>query len=197
MTTQFEERPTDPSSRGSEETAKDKVVAKAGETLEQGKEKAGEVAGQARGAFARTVDERSSELGGRIGTAAESARRMADQLREEGQAGPAGIADQAAERAERLGSYLRASDGDRLVRDVEGFARRQPWAVATGAFVLGIIGARFLKASSERRADVDGAFTRRPNDGESVPIGAGEGLGPVGSPSLGGASPGGSVNYGG
>ena len=197
MTTQFEERPTDTSSGGSEETAKDKVVAKAGEALEQGKEKAGEVAGQARGAFARTVDERSSELGDRIGTVAESTRRMADQLREEGQAGPAGIADQAAERAERLGSYLRESDGDRLVRDVEGFARRQPWAVAAGAFVLGIMGARFLKASAERRADIEGTFTRSANGGESVAGGAGGGLRPVGSPSLGGASPGGSVNYGG
>lgn len=197
MTTQFEERPTDPSSGGSEEQAKDKVVAKAGEALEQGKEKAGEVAGQARGAFARTVDQRSSELGGRIGTVAESARRMADQLREEGQAGPAGVADQTAERAERLGSYLRESDGDRLVRDVEGFARRQPWAVAAGAFVLGIMGARFLKASAERRADFDGTFTRGANGGESVAGGTGEGLRPVGSPSLDTAAPGGSVNYGG
>lgn len=197
MTTQFEEGPTAPSSGGSEETAKDKVVAKAGGALEQGKEKAGEVAGHARGAFARTVDERSSELGGRIGTVAESARRMADQLREEDQAGPAGIADQAAERAERLGSYLRESDGDRLVRDVEGFARRQPWAVAAGAFVLGIMGARFLKASAERRADLEGAFTRGANGGESVAGGTGEGLRPVASPSLGAASPGGSVNYGG
>jgi hypothetical protein len=197
VTTQFEERPTDPSSGGSEETAKDKVVAKAGEALEQGKEKAGEVAGQARGAFARTVDQRSSELGGRIGTVAESARRMADQLREEGQAGPAGIADQTAARAERLGSYLRESDGDRLVRDVEGFARRQPWAVAAGAFVLGIMGARFLKASAERRADFDGTFTRGANGGEPVAGGTGEGLRSVGSPSLDTASPGGSVNYGG
>ena len=58
MTTQFEERPPDTSSGDSEETAKDKVVGVAGEALEQGKEKAGEVAGQARGAFARTLDER-------------------------------------------------------------------------------------------------------------------------------------------
>jgi hypothetical protein len=147
----------------SEESAGGKVVAKAGEALEQGKEKAGEVAGQAKGVVSRTVDERSTELGGKIGTVAESTRRMAGQMREEGQDGPAGLADQAAERAERVGSYLRDADGDRLLEDLEGFARRQPWAVAAGAFILGVVGARFLKASAERRSDLDGTYERREN----------------------------------
>jgi hypothetical protein len=50
-----------------------------------------------------------------------------------------------------LGSYLERSDGDTILRDVEDFGRRQPWAVIAGGVVLGFAASRFLKASSSRR----------------------------------------------
>jgi hypothetical protein len=50
-----------------------------------------------------------------------------------------------------VGQWLESSDGDKLVRDVEGFARRNPWAVAAGGLVLGLTASRFLKASSSER----------------------------------------------
>lgn len=46
---------------------------------------------------------------------------------------------------------MKESDADRILRDVEDFARRQPWALAAGAFVVGLLGSRFVKASSSRR----------------------------------------------
>ena len=61
------------------------------------------------------------------------------------------MAEQVADRAESFGSYLRDADGERLLRDVEDVARRQPWLVAAGGLALGFAASRFLKASSSRR----------------------------------------------
>ena len=58
------------------------------------------------------------------------------------------------DRLERLGNYLTDADSDRMLRDVEDFARRQPWLVAGGGMLLGLFGSRLLKASSSRRYEL-------------------------------------------
>jgi hypothetical protein len=78
-------------------------------------------------------------------------RSMAEQLRSQGKDTPARVAEQVADRAEWFGSYLRDADGERLLRDAEDVARRQPWLVAAGGLALGFAASRFLKASSSRR----------------------------------------------
>ena len=118
---------------------------------EQAKAKAKEAAGEARGRVRDEVDRRSTEIGGRVGSSAGDARSVADELRKQGKDAPARYVEQAADRAERLGSYLERSDGDRIVRDVEDFARRNPWAVAAGGLALGFAASRMLKASSSER----------------------------------------------
>ena len=85
-------------------------------------------------------------------------RSVSESLREQGKDQPAKLAEQAADRAERLGSYLKESDADRILGDVEDFGRRQPWAVIAGGVALGLVASRFLKASSidryERRSSI-------------------------------------------
>ncbi len=78
-------------------------------------------------------------------------RSVGDQLREQGKDQPAKLADQAADRAERLGSYLKDNDADRILGDLEDFGRRQPWAIVAGGVALGVVSSRFLTASSSRR----------------------------------------------
>jgi uncharacterized protein (TIGR02271 family) len=78
----------------------------------------------------------------------ERIRSVGEQLRAQGKDGPAKLADQAAERTERLGGYLSQSDADRILGDVEDLARRQPWAVVAGGIALGFAASRFFKASS-------------------------------------------------
>jgi hypothetical protein len=117
----------------------------------QAQDKAKEAAGEARGRVREQVDRRSTEIGGRVGSSAGDARSVADELRKQGKDTPARYVEQAADRAERLGSYLERSDGDRIVRDVEDFARRNPWAVAAGGLALGFAASRMLKASSSER----------------------------------------------
>ena len=117
----------------------------------QAQDKAKEAAGEARGRVREEVDRRSTEVGGRVGSSAGDARSVAEELRRQGKDTPARYVEQAADRAERLGSYLERSDGEHIVRDVEDFARRNPWAVAAGGLALGFVASRMLKASSGER----------------------------------------------
>ena len=121
------------------------------QTKEKAKEQAQQAAGQARGALRGQVDQRSTEAGERVNTIASDVRSVGEQLREQGKDQPAKLAEQAADRAERLGSYLRDSDADRILDDVEGFGRRQPWVMIAGGIAIGVLASRFLKASSSRR----------------------------------------------
>ena len=122
-----------------------------GSTAEDAKEKARQAAGQARVKFREQVDERTTQAGERVGGAAGDVRTVAEELRRQGKDTPAKYAEQAAERAERLGSYLRDSDGETVLRDAEDFARSKPWAVAAGGLALGFVASRLLKASSTER----------------------------------------------
>ena len=138
--------------------AKQKAQEKVGETTDQVKEKAQEVKGQAGGRLRQEVDTRSTDAGSQLQSTAQAMRRTSEQLRGEGKETPAKVADAVAQRTERLGSYLTSSDADRILRDVEDTARKQPWLVAVGGAVLGFLAARFLKASSGRRFESgDGA----------------------------------------
>ena len=121
---------------------------KAGEVASQAQDRAREAAGQARGRLREQVDQRSTQVGEQVGSSAGDARSVAMELRKQGKDTPARYVDQAADSAERLGGYLRDSDGERILGDVEDFARRNTWAVALGGLVLGVAAGRMLKASS-------------------------------------------------
>jgi gas vesicle protein len=148
---------TSQSSGGAASQAQEKAQDVAG----QAQEKAQQVAGQARGQLRDQVDQRSTQAGEQIRSQASDVRTVAQQLREQGKEGPAKLADQAADRAERLGGYLRESDADRILSDVEDFARRQPMAVLLGGLAVGFAASRVLKASSRDRYESRSAGTSR------------------------------------
>jgi hypothetical protein len=131
--------------------AKEQAQAKAGEVKDQAQEKARGLAADARGRAVEQVEHRSTQAGAQVSTAAGDVRSVGEELRKQGKDGPAKIADQAAERAEKLGNYLQDSDAERILGDVEDFGRRQPWAVIAGGLALGFLASRFLKASSQQR----------------------------------------------
>lgn len=120
---------------------------------EQVQEKAHEAAGEARSRLREQVDQRSTQAGEQIGDGAQALRSTAEKLREEQRDGPARVADQIADRAEQAGSWLRDADADRILGDVESFARRQPLAVVGIGLFAGFAASRFLKASSRTRYD--------------------------------------------
>lgn len=132
---------------GATEQAKEK----AGQAGAAAQEKAQQAAGQAKGRLREQVDQRSTQAGEQIAATATDVRTVGDELRKQGKDKPAQLADQAAERVEQLGGYLKESDADRILGDLEDFAREQPWAIAAGGLALGFAASRFLKASSEKR----------------------------------------------
>ena len=124
---------------------------KAQEVAGQAREKAQEAAGEARSRVRDQVGQRSTQAGEKISSTGSDLRSVGQELRKQGKETPARLADQAADRVERVGSYFAESDADRILSDVEDLGRRQPLAVLAGGMVLGIVAARFLKASSTRR----------------------------------------------
>ena len=124
---------------------------KAREVAGQAQEKAQDARAEARKRLREQVDQRSTQAGEQVRSTAEDVRSVAIELRSQGKDKPARYAEQAAERVEHAGDWLRDSDGDAILRDVEDFARRNPWAVLAGGLALGFAASRLLKASSGER----------------------------------------------
>lgn len=121
------------------------------QAVEQGQEKAQDAMGKASGTLREQLDQRSRQAGEKVTSTARDLRTVSEELRNQGKETPAKIADKAAERTDQLGSYLQESSGDRLLEDVEDLTRRQPLVALAGGLVVGMVAARFLKASSENR----------------------------------------------
>jgi hypothetical protein len=121
------------------------------EKAQQAKEQVHQATGSAQDRIREQVDTRSTEAGHQVDSVGEAMRTAGEQLRGQGNELPAKVAEQLAQRAEQLGGYLRESDADRILGDLEGFGRRQPWVVAAVGLAVGVAGARFLKASGRRR----------------------------------------------
>ena len=132
-------------------TATDQAKEQASQLAGQAQEKAQEAKEQAKSQLHSQVDQRSTEAGQRVSGTAGDLQSVARSLREQGKDQPAQLAEKAAERIGKVGSYLEESDADRLLHDVEDYARRQPWVVGLGAAAIGFAAARFLKASSSQR----------------------------------------------
>jgi hypothetical protein len=137
----------EPSAGPTTDQVMDEVRGKAGVA----QDKARGVLGQARGRLGGQVDQRSTQAGERIAGTASDVRSIAEELRGQGKDTPAKLAEQVAGQADRVGDYLKEASGERILRDVEDVARRQPLLVAAGALALGFAASRFLKASSGRR----------------------------------------------
>jgi hypothetical protein len=143
--------PTYGSTAGTGESTTDQVKGQVREKAQVAQDKARGALGQARGRLRDQVDQRSTEAGERIAGTASDVRSIAQELRGQGKDAPADLAEQVASQADRVGDYLKGASGDRILRDVEDFARRQPMLVAAAGLALGFAASRFLKASSSRR----------------------------------------------
>lgn len=144
----------------SETEEREGVVAQASSSVQEAasaaQDKASELKERGTSRLAKELDRRTTEAGSQAKTMARAIRRSGEQMRTEGSAGAAaGVVDQAAEKTERLASYLESRSGDDVLRDIEDFARRRPWLVAGIGVVAGLAASRFLKASSERRYGAD------------------------------------------
>ncbi|MCU0618438.1 MAG: hypothetical protein MUF21_04505 [Gemmatimonadaceae bacterium] len=130
---------------GEGETATNAAAAKARELAQKAQE-------TAKTRARSTVDSGRTRAAETIETVAQTLRGSTDQLREQEHPEIGRYIAVAADRMESLANYLRNTETDELVRRAESYARRQPALFLGGAFVVGLLGARFLKSS--RRAQV-------------------------------------------
>ena len=128
------------------------VAAKAkdkGEDLaDQGREKAEELAHRAGDMAKSRADEEKVRVASGIRTVADALRRGGNDLPEDRQT-YGRFVETVADRAEGLSRYLEERDVDDMAREAQRFAREHTGVVISGAFALGLLGARFLKSSSD------------------------------------------------
>lgn len=82
-----------------------------------------------------------------LNTVGAAVNQAAQQLRQNNQAPIAQVAEMAASNLGQAADYLRTRSVGDLIGDVEDFANRQPALFLSGAFLVGVLGARFLKSS--------------------------------------------------
>src|SRR5829696_8789359 len=125
-----------------------------GGIVDQAKQTTGQIVGQVKEQAATRLDRQKEAAAAGLSSVADAVRQVGQNLRGRGEGQSpvvqyaAQYGDKAAEQIERLTEYLRRNDARQLVREVEGFARRQPALFLGGAFLLGLAGARFLKSSN-------------------------------------------------
>jgi len=119
----------------------------------QAKQKLADAASNAGEKVASSIDSQKDRAAQGLGGVAQALRQASDQLRSEQQAPLLHeYVASAANQVERLSGYLRSTDTREMDRGLERFARQQPALFVGGAFMLGLLGARFLKTSSESTA---------------------------------------------
>ena len=130
------------------------------QAADQARERAVQATQEGRNLIRSQVEDRTSQAGQQLHSKAQDLRTVAKELRNQGQDTPAQFAEQIADKGEQIAGYLRTSDGDRVLRDVEQFARRNPWAVIAGGLFVGFAASRVLKSSSSQRYNSDYVSTR-------------------------------------
>ncbi len=131
---------------------------KAKDMLNQAKSATGEVASQALGQVQEKastfVDTKTSDVAHSLTGVADTVRQFTETLRTN-QDTPiaqtvAQYGDTVTNQVERIADYLDRADLQKLTRDVESFARRNPAIFVGSAFALGILASRFIKSSQRR-----------------------------------------------
>ncbi len=135
-----------PAHEGARERAHE-AKAKAGEKLQEAKERA-----KSEGKFkaAGIMQEGKNQAARGLENAADTLSGIGDQFRERDQEGFGKYADRTSHRIRDFSDYLQEREPDEIVYDLQSAARRQPWITIGGAFIAGMVAARFLKASREQ-----------------------------------------------
>jgi len=143
----------------------------------QAKDSAGKAYGVVAEKATSKIDEQKTNLAQGIASVADTIRGLGDNLG--GTEQPNGIADAAAkysgtiaDKVEQFSGYLEDRELREVMRDIEGFAHRQPLLFLGGAFALGVLAARFLKSSSSNQTSVrrlhSGKKSLQANESEGV-----------------------------
>lgn len=138
-----------PSSMPDAGQVKDQVADKVQDVKAQAQQQVGQVADQAKQQATTLLGGQKDRAAEAVTGIAQALRSTGNQLRQNDQGSVAQYTDKLAERVEAFSGSLSGKDVNELVADVERYARKQPAVFLGGAFVLGVLAARFLKSSGE------------------------------------------------
>jgi hypothetical protein len=106
------------------------------------------VASQAKEQATQLAARATEQTAQRLTSLAAALRQAAQQLETDDAAGFGRYAGVAADQVDKVSGYLSGRDLGQLVRDTQTFARRHPDLFLGGAFVAGVMLARFIKSSA-------------------------------------------------
>ena len=109
-------------------------------------EKGGDLVERAKSTATRQADSQRARAAMTLRGAADAMRQVSDRIRQD-EPSVASVTAMAADRTQDVARYLQQTDVNDMIRGVEDFARRQPLLFLGGAFALGLLGSRLLKAS--------------------------------------------------
>ncbi|MBF6589612.1 MAG: hypothetical protein IVW57_03650 [Ktedonobacterales bacterium] len=121
---------------------------KVGQATDQAKQAISQVSDQAQQQATSQLAQRKDQATQGLNSVAQALEQVGEQLRHNDQPQLGQYANMAAGQLNRVSGYLREHSVNDLVGEVERLARRQPEVFLAGAFILGVLGARFMKASS-------------------------------------------------
>lgn len=146
-----------PSQNQQDQGVLDQAKNEAKNLANQAKDQTKQVAEQARDHVQELVGQQKTQAADRLLGLAGALREAGHKLQEKEENQAFGrYADQAAQQVDRLSTYLRDNDLRGFVRDTETMARRRPELFLGGTFLVGLMLARFLKASSPNQGYGDG-----------------------------------------
>jgi len=126
----------------------EEVSAKVQEAVQ---EKAGEAKGAVSRAVSQQVETTSTQAASQLRDVSGAFRQTSSELRVQGKDQPAMVVEAVSDRTDQLARYLSESSSSKILDDLERLGRTRPWVAIAGGLAVGFVGARLLKASSQRR----------------------------------------------
>ncbi|MBA3440060.1 MAG: hypothetical protein H0T92_09365, partial [Pyrinomonadaceae bacterium] len=130
------------------------------DVLAQAGQSTGSASGQVHQHPLSRFDKQKESLVKGLGSLVEEVRQMNRNLRRSEQSGIVPLAaqygDVGADRIEQLSKFLSGRNVTELVAEAASFAQRNATYLVPGAFLLGLMGARFLKSSNPMQAETAG-----------------------------------------
>ena len=119
--------------------------------LQHAKHATGEIMNKVQEQAGTQLNQQKQTAASQLSQVANAVRRIRENIPEQ-EGGPLGrfvgdYGEKAANSLDRLSTYIREQDPQRLLNDMQNFGRRQPVLLLGGAFLLGFAGARLIRSS--------------------------------------------------
>ena len=123
------------------------LASKARQGVDQVKQTASDATDQVKQTAMSQAASQKEQAAQSLDTVGKAVNQAARQLRRNNQAPIAQVAETAASNINQFANYLLSRSVNDMIGEVEDFASNQPALFLGGAFLLGVLGARFLKSS--------------------------------------------------